>query len=473
MSKKTLNQVNLATLGADHLAALLLEVSTGSAEIKRRLRLELSHNLGATELARDVRKRLASIRRSKGFVGWRKRKALVRDLSTQADMITDKIAGDAPEEAFDLLWQFIELAPSVYARVDDSRGDVGEVFRTALQSFGQIGPHAAQEAEALAARIWEALRDNSYGEFDGIIALLAPGLGEAGLEHLKSLVLAYEDTPDDAPQEHAALQFLRDLRGSNGSFAQDQKARLIQTTLQEIALAQGDTDAYIAQFTSQDLARPRIAAQVAQLHLAAGRPQDGLDVLTGIDARSQGDAAWDGAYIACLLALGHVADAQDHRWSIFSETLQAQPLRDYLRLLPDFEDIEAEDAAKAQAMLFPDSTTALSFFLEWPDLAMAAQLVEARVQELDGDLPHILTPAAEALRGRYPLAATLLWRVMINQALREGRTNRYAAAADAVMECAAADSDIAEYGRFATHGAYLEQLRTRYKHKASFWKRVP
>jgi hypothetical protein len=62
---------------------------------------------------------------------------------------------------------------------------------------------------------------------------------------------------------------------------------------------------------------------------------------------------------------------------------------------------------------------------------------------------------------------------MINQALREGRTNRYAAAADAVMECAAADSDIAEYGRFATHGAYLEQLRTRYKHKASFWKRVP
>lgn len=46
MSKKTLNQTNLETLGVEQLAALLMEVSAGSADIKRRLRLELSHNLG-------------------------------------------------------------------------------------------------------------------------------------------------------------------------------------------------------------------------------------------------------------------------------------------------------------------------------------------------------------------------------------------------------------------------------------------
>ena len=83
MSKKTLNKDNLSALGLDRLADLLLEVSTGSAEIKRRLRLELSHNLGPAELARDVRKRLVSLRRSTSFVGWRKRKALIKDLNTQ------------------------------------------------------------------------------------------------------------------------------------------------------------------------------------------------------------------------------------------------------------------------------------------------------------------------------------------------------------------------------------------------------
>ena len=46
MSKKNLNNVNLADLGVDRLANLLIEVSQGSADITRRLRLELSHNLG-------------------------------------------------------------------------------------------------------------------------------------------------------------------------------------------------------------------------------------------------------------------------------------------------------------------------------------------------------------------------------------------------------------------------------------------
>lgn len=473
MSKKTLNEANLQALGAERLAALLVEVSSGSAEIKRRLRLELSHNLGPQELAHDVRKRLASIRRTKGYVGWRKRKALIKDLGTQAGMITDKIAADAPSEAFDLLWQFIELAPSVYARVDDSRGDVGDVFRTALHRFADIGPAAAQDPPTLAARVWTALCDNGYGEFDGIISLLAPTLGDDGLEHLKTLIQAHDSAPEEQSEDHAALQFLRDLRGSSGSFASDQKARLIRSSLQEIAVAQGDMVAYIGQYSDRDLARPRIAAEVARLHLGNGRAQDGLDVLTGVDPSSSGDAAWDSAYIACLLALGHTDDAQAHRWAVFTETLDVQTLRDYLKLLPDFDDIEVEDAAKVQAAQFHDVTTALVFFTEWPDLMGAAALIEARTQEVDGDLYHMLTPAAEALRARHPLAAMLLWRAMIDAVLREGRTARYAHAADHLMDCAAADSDIEDYGRFPSHDAYLEQLSARHKHKASFWKRVP
>ena len=77
MSKKTLNKTILVNLGADRLAELLMEVSQGSADIKRRLRLELSHNLGAADLAHEVRKRLVSLRKSKSFISWRKRKALI------------------------------------------------------------------------------------------------------------------------------------------------------------------------------------------------------------------------------------------------------------------------------------------------------------------------------------------------------------------------------------------------------------
>jgi hypothetical protein len=116
---------------------------------------------------------------------------------------------------------------------------------------------------------------------------------------------------------------------------------------------------------------------------------------------------------------------------------------------------------------------ALAFFLEWPEMISVAALVEARVQEFDGAHVHLLTPAAEALRARHPLAATLVWRVLIEDALWEGRTARYGAAADHLMDCAAAQAEIEDYRGCAPHGLYLEQLRQTYSNRSLFWKRAP
>ena len=474
MSKKTLNKANLEALGADRLAALLIEVSTGSADIKRRLRLELSHNLGAEELARDVRKRLASIRRSKSFVGWRKRKAMVKDLSTQAEMITAKIAPDAPTEAFELLWQFTELAPSVFERTDDSRGEIGEVFRNARAQFAEIAPNAVLSPTDLANRVWDAVQNNAYGEFDGIIGLLAPALGDEGLAHLKALVLAHQDKPLDDTEDHAALQFLRDLRGTGRNHAALQKARLVKACLQDIATAQGDTDTFIAQYSKQDLGQPRIATSVAALLIDAGRPQEALDRLLAAmpDPHAASAGVWDAAYVASLLASDRLEDAQNHRWERFCDTLNVQMLRDYLKVLPDFDDIDAEDAAKAHALQFNDPMVALRFFLDWPDLAMAARLIESRSNALDGDRYDLLTSAADALRSRYPLAAVLAWRAMIDTALWHGRSTRYGHIADHLMDCAAADQDIVDYGSFLSHQAYQDALHRQYRKKSSFWARV-
>ncbi|MEP1201636.1 DUF6880 family protein [Tateyamaria sp.] len=475
MSKKTLNKVNLTALGSERLADLLLEVSTGSADIKRRLRLELSHHVGPTELARDVRKRLVSLRKSTSFVGWRKRKSLIKDLNTQVDMITEKIAPEAPTEAFDLLWQFIELAPSVYERVDDSRGDVGDVFRAAVLRFEDIGPRAVLDPTALASRVWDALRDNGYGEFDGIIGLLAPTLGEEGLQALKRLVEAYGEMPaEESPDYHEALLFLRDLRSDSGDYASDQKDRLIKICLQEIAEAQGDTAAYIAQYSERDLERPDIAAEVAQLLLSQGQANDALKTLTGADlaGRALGQEDWDAAYTTCLIALDRVDEVQTHRWERFNKSLNPDLLREYLKVLPDFDDIEAEDKAKAKALDFEDLHLALIFFLDWPDLPCAARLIETRSEELDGDLYLILTPAAEALRERYPLAAVLLWRAMIDYSLNEGRSTRYGHAADHLMDCASVDDEIGDYGAFAPHLSYLADLHSRHERKTSFWQKV-
>ena len=83
-SKKTLNLDNLASLGPERLAAILIDVAAGNAEIKRRLRLELAEQTGGCDaLAAEVSKRLTALRNARSFVDWQRRREFLKDLDQQ------------------------------------------------------------------------------------------------------------------------------------------------------------------------------------------------------------------------------------------------------------------------------------------------------------------------------------------------------------------------------------------------------
>jgi hypothetical protein len=114
--KNTLNAQNLEALGAERLAELLMEISSGDAAVKRRLRLALACARSPADASREIRKRLAAISRSSAFINWQKRRALVDDLETQRRAIVDHVGPADPKEALDLMWSFTGLAASVFAR---------------------------------------------------------------------------------------------------------------------------------------------------------------------------------------------------------------------------------------------------------------------------------------------------------------------------------------------------------------------
>jgi hypothetical protein len=147
-SETTLNAKNLAALGADRLAELLLEVSAGDAAMKRRLRLELASRSGG-DVASQIRKRLVTIARSRSFVDWHKVKELARDIEAQREAIAAHVSPTSPSEAFDLLWRMLELAPSIYERCDDSSGAIGSVMASARDDLGAVAARAGQPAETL------------------------------------------------------------------------------------------------------------------------------------------------------------------------------------------------------------------------------------------------------------------------------------------------------------------------------------
>jgi len=475
--KTTLNATNLKTLGAERLAALLIEISEGNATAKRRLRLELAGAGNPAAVGREVRKRLTAIGRSQSYVDWQKRKTLVTDLKAQRGAIVDQVAKTDATDALDLMWRFMALAGSILERCDDSSGTVMAVFQEALADLGVIAGLAKSSPEELAGQICRALQENDYGQYDELIPTMAPALGPLGLAHLRQLLV-------DLPRSTRSAAGDRERRAigwgsSDGPiYADENEAWLYKSTvrlaLTQIADAQSDVDAFIALQGEGSRTVPAVAAGIALRLLAAGRTEEAWQAINAIEERRPDwiPREWEEVKLDVLEALGRKQEAQTFRWSCFEQSLDDQHLRDYLKRLPDFEDFEAERRALSFAVAHPKVHHALVFLVNWPALDRAAHMVLSRASELDGDHYEVLTPAADALEQDYPLAATVLRRAMVDFALENQRTKRYRHAATHLMQCGQLAKSVVEFGSFETHDAYLGKLKAHHGRKSSFWSLI-
>jgi len=486
-AKTTLNAKNLEALGAPRLAELLLELSTGNAAAKRKLRLELAGEASPQQLGQEVRKRLVSIGKARSFIDWQKRKAFVDDLETQRRAI-GKIATVDPKEALELAWRFLDLAASVYERSDDGSGAIQDVFAAMLEDLGGIAEAARPQPEALAETVFRAVQDNEYGQFDGVIETLAPVLGEPGLARLEALLAAgLKGSPEkEKPRAAGRVGGLRDAE----AFERRYRERRLRRALQAIADARGDVDGFIAQYDAETRRVPGIAADIAARLLAAGRVEeawtaieagspkprrsdvpDGFSLIEtewlGSDERN-----WEETRLAVMEAKGQREAAQAFRWACFETKLDAGHLRDYLKRLPDFDDLEAEAKALAQVVEHRDVHHALFFLIEWPALDKAAAMLCDRYEELDGNAYPLLTPAADKLAGKQPLAATLCLRAMIEFTLDKAKSSRYGHAARHLATCTSLAPAIADYAGIEPHSAFVTRLRAKHGRKYGIWQNV-
>lgn len=476
MAGKSLNKKNLKALGADVLAELLMEVVRGDAARQRRVRMALSSEQSPNEAAADIRKRLAQVRRAKSWISARAQRSLAKELTGLVGLISTRIARDNADLGFDLLWTLLQLAPDIHARTDDSNGTVAAVMNAAMDEIETLAPRLERDSELLADQVFDALQDNGYGEFDGAIPALSEALGDEGLTALKARARAAMDAPvsfDDTEYFGVFVNAERRLE-----MAKDNRDRALRMILSDIADAQGDVDAWLSQYSAQQLTYHTIAPDAARRLLAAGRAENALRIMETCIASEDGkDRAFDmpevdSAHFACLEALGKEDDLRRAMWSRFETRLCAETLRRYISRLPDFEDDEALMDARDHVRVHPDLLEGLIFCLSWPDPGLAADLILSRSEQLDGNAYEVLTPTSELLAAEHPLAATLVWRSMITFALQNNRSKRYRHAARHLASCTQADMAIADYGTFQSHEAFVNDLRRAHPRKNAFWDKV-
>jgi len=182
-----------------------------------------------------------------------------------------------------------------------------------------------------------------------------------------------------------------------------------------------------------------------------------------------GEPSYEEALTEALEASGAREKAQALRWRAFEERLAVQPLRDYLKRLPDFDDIEAEEKAFDVAARHHVLSQAIAFFSQWPAPARLAALVEGRQGALNGNDYEVMNAAAEVLSEHFPRAASLVLRATILDMLVGSKSQRYRYGARALKRCADLSAEISDWGPFQSHADFLADLRKNHGRKYGFW----
>ena len=460
-ARSKLTVESLTKLGAKRLAEILIEEAGRNRQLKQALHMALAAETGPSEAGHEVRKRLAQLARPETFVPSEKARELASELGRLKSTIIEIIGAGNAKLAAELLWQLLDLHASVFERLDDSSGRVGALFRSACQDLGPLLKRANSKPDELATMVLTRITKNDYGIYDEIVFALNDALGGKGRNELRKL--------EKCRQAHLVSEKRAAVRP--GHF--DYKLSRLLLALRDIADCENDVDAFIDTYDGFDLTNPAYATEIAQRLLRAGRAEQALLYLDQGAPNDRNrhfkELEWADVRIGVLKALGRKDDAQALRFSLFERHLSAPHLKAYLKQFGDFEDVEAEDAALAQVERHGTVHAALAFLINWPALDRAARVVDARINEIDGDLYELLDPAASALEGKYPLAAVLLRRHLIDFTLRKARSTRYRHTVRHVREIESQQSDIKDYGRHESHAEFMARLKREHPRKPAFW----
>ena len=238
------------------------------------------------------------------------------------------------------------------------------MFRQAGAELGRLWALLpARDPVALAGEVLALLDADGYGVTDELLEAASPALGPDGRAELRR-------------QLQARLAALPPVRGRD-DFEGWRKRFESSLRLRTLADLEQDVDAFIA--AAEVAGRVEtLVGEIAERLIAHGRADEALSWLERAHSRHDGEAVRHiDLRIAALDALGRKPEAQALRWETFCRWLSATHLRPYLRGLPDFEDVEAEDRAMAHALAHPDRHLALAFLVAWPNLEAANRLVRA------------------------------------------------------------------------------------------------
>ena len=461
--KARFDKAGLTGLGLDKLVEILLDEAAVNKALKGRLQAALAGGAGTDEVARLVDQKLDSYQKAKTYLSPTRANTLSVELRGLLRMITAELAALDAYSAFERLIRFLIVGTFIEERARKGGAKLAKLLDEAREGLVDVALKLGSNDQVRAVALLEKIRvADEEGKCQAALLRIYCGLEKQAADAWTSVLKAKLVPATD--------------RGALWRNAE------LLTYLQRLAVHNADIDAFI----DLELRRPterQDSLLIARMLHDAKRHAEALDWvrkppatmrLTRTDQVVADPARPPKLLEADILdALRRKDEAQAIRWNEFARTFQPDILRDYIARLDDFAEFEEMDNAFALVAASPLIHEALDFLVKWPRLDLASDQVLRHLRKWDGRQFAILVTSADALARDYPVAATMLYRVVLDDILRRGDADDYADGATYyAMLCDLLDRLDADFP-YQSHDDYVIALRGRHPRKYGFWNLIP
>lgn len=391
-----------------------------------------------------IKKEIASLKRSTRYIDYYESTALADRLNQLRLRIIDDVCSKSPKHALELMLEFLDLHEKTFDRVDDSNGSIGDVFRTACESLGEISKQTDCSLNKVVQIVFERFMKNDYGIYDDIILHFKARLQEDGLQQLYTQLNAVQNATN------------------SGQISQG---------LKSIADCRNNVDEYIRACSLNGAPIAYDHLDIAKRLMDHWRAEEALQWLDRMDIPS--NHGWESQRlkltIQALELNGDYALAQEDRISWFDKSLSPELYGEILKHSKEkFKELFKVDAV-LKAFTFYEPHAALSFLIKAQEFEAAGKLIRQRLKEFYGRDYSVLRSAAEILEESDPLAATLLYRKMMEAILEAAKYKYYNYAAKDCVRCGLLSTNIVKWEEFQSHDEFSTNLKEKHKRKSGFW----
>lgn len=281
----------LSGLPTARLVALVIRNTAMDPDRWRALVAQARAATASPEAARDAVKTLIGNPR---FMDWRRTREYARRLETLFD-IFDSRSGD-PDEAMPLMLFALKKLLSVYTKIDDSSGSVGDVGARVGERILETARAFTAPRPALAKDVFAVLAIDDWDSLQPL-ASLAPALGPKGMADLRTMaekrlsglpVPKQQWDPADGDYRHALrmLEQVLEAHGDIDALIDLRKRTLVSgydhLLLADLCLSHGRTREGIAWLERGMKLAPeefRLHDRLAEVRVAEGFPEEAIALL--------------------------------------------------------------------------------------------------------------------------------------------------------------------------------------------------